>query len=326
MELWSNEQLKAAQQIVTERFAQNSVAEHVASHSTVDDVETTVRRNRFDFANAIVIDREVFGLYEPFSFCRFTKAQVDEFATMQSDSPMLKEAKVVTTLTRAASSLARWHDILFFRGLPEGGGLRPPSIEMPNPQNPPQGLREAAQEAERQEGTVPIPVGNPINEQLVGAVYDAVLRLETQGYYTKYHLVLGENLWRALHTPTSGSLVLPRERIEPTLMGGSFYRTTTLPAGEALLASMDGPTFDCVMAGDPAQQPRFEFLRVTPGLDQEEIYLFRVRERFAPRVRENRAIVRLLHPVDVQEPRRRRPRNPAEEGPGNGTQEGLTNG
>lgn len=45
MELtWTSEQLKIAQQIVTERFAQNSVAEHLASHSMVDDVETIVRR------------------------------------------------------------------------------------------------------------------------------------------------------------------------------------------------------------------------------------------------------------------------------------------
>lgn len=138
-------------------------------------------------------------------------------------------------------------------------------------------------------------MGAPINEQLVAAVYDAVLRLETRGYYSAYHLILGETLWREVHRPTSGSLVLPRDRVEPTLMGGSFYRTTTLPDNEALLASLDGPTFDCVIAGDPAQQPRFEFLRVAPAdSDKEELYWFRVRERFAPRIRENRAIVRLL--------------------------------
>jgi len=296
MELtWSSEQMKMAQQIVMERFVQNSVAEHLASHSTVDDLETTVRRNRFDFARAIVIDREVFGLYEPFSFCQFSKAQMDEFGMMQANSQVQNEAKAVTTLTRAASRLARWHDILFFRGFADGRSFRPPLIEMPDPQNPPQSLREAALEAETQEDSSPIPVNDPSNENLVGAVYDAVLRLETRGYFTKYHLVLGEELWRALHTPTSGSMVLPRDRVEPTLLGGGFYRTTTLPEGEALLVSMDGPTFDCVRAGDPAQQPRFEFLRVQPGEDLEELYLFRVRERFAPRVRENRAIVRLVH-------------------------------
>jgi hypothetical protein len=256
-------------------------------------METTVRRNRFDFAEAIVIDREVFGLNEPFSFCRFSKAQVDEFGTMQGDGGM--QTKAVTTLTRAASRLARWHDILFFRGLAEGRPLRPPLVEMPDPQNPPQSLREAALEAEAQEGSVAVPVNAPINEGLVAAVYEAVLRLETRGYFTAYQLVLGETLWQELHRPTGGSMVLPRDRIEPTLMGGNFYRTTTLPAHEALLASLDGPTFDCVIAGDPAQHPRFEFLRVQPGPNQEELYVFRVRERFAPRVRENRAIVRLLH-------------------------------
>jgi hypothetical protein len=293
MELsWSDERMSMAQKIVMERFALNSVAGHLAPHSTVDEMETTVRRNRFDFNEAVVIDREVFGLNEPFSFCRFTKAQVDEFGTMQGEGAM--QTKAVTTLTRAASRLARWHDILFFRGLEEGRALRPPLVEMPDPQSPPQSLREAALEAEGQEGSAPVPVNAPINEGLVAAVYEAVLRLETRGYFTAYQLVLGETLWQELHRPTGGSMVLPRDRIEPTLMGGSFYRTTTLPDGEALLASLDGPTFDCVIAGDPAQHPRFEFLRVQPGPNQEELYVFRVRERFAPRVRENRAIVRLL--------------------------------
>ena len=117
-----------------ERFALNSVAGHLAPHSTVDEMETTVRRNRYDFNKAIVTDREVFGLNEPFSYCRFTKAQVDEFATIQGDG--ITQTKAVTTLTRAASRLARWHDVLFFRVLAEGQPLRPALVEMPGPQNP----------------------------------------------------------------------------------------------------------------------------------------------------------------------------------------------
>jgi hypothetical protein len=324
MELtWTNEQMKMAQQIVMERFVQNSVAEHLAPHSTIDDLETTVRSNRFDFVNEVVVDREVFGLYEPYSYCKFSKAQMDEFGMMQGDSLMENKTKAVTTLNRAASRLARWHDILFFRGHTEGLPLKPQFIETPNPQNPPPSLYEAALDAEKEEVKKkgkggPIPVGNPRNEKLVAAVYEAVLKLEDRGYYTKYHLVLGEKLWRALHTPTSGSLVLPRDRIEPTLMGGGFYRTTTLPEYEALLVSMDGPTFDCVRAGDPAQQPRFEFLRVERGDDQEELYLFRVRERFAPRVRENRAIVRLLHtPAGAKDATPKGPKNATPKGPKN---------
>jgi hypothetical protein len=131
MELsWSAEQMSMAQKIVMERFARNSVAGHLSPFSTVDDRETTVRRNRFDFTRSIVIDREVFGLFEPFSFCRFSKAQVDEFAEAQGEEAT--QTRMVTTLTRAASNLARWHDVLFFRGFPDSEPLRPPSVAMPS--------------------------------------------------------------------------------------------------------------------------------------------------------------------------------------------------
>jgi hypothetical protein len=292
---WTDAQMQLAQKTVIERFALNSVAGHLAPHSTVDDKETTVSRSRFDFGQAIVIDREVFGLFEPFAFCRFSKAQVDEFHAVP-DGGDVSQTKVVTTLTRAASSLARWHDILFFRGFQNQ--QRPPSVEMPDPTNPPQSLRDAAIEAAGQEN--PVAVVAPFNEGLVAAVYEGVVRLEGRGYFTGYNLVLGENLWQQLHRPTPGSLVLPRDRIEPTLVGGTFYRTTTLPPNEALIASLDGPTFDCVIAGDPAQYPRFEWLRIQSSPQtHEEFYLFRVRERFAPRVRENRAIVRLVADADA---------------------------
>lgn len=286
----NNEQMSKAQKLIMERFALNSVAGHLSLHSKVDDMETTVRRSRFDFDDAIVIDREVLGLYEPFSLCSLSKAQVDEFGAAQGEA--VRQTQAITTLTRAASRLARWHDVLFFRGLEDG--VKPRFVEMPAvPENPPQSLYEAAIEAERQEDSAPVLVNAPLNEGLVAAFYEGVLRLESRGYFTAYHLVLGETLWMELHRPTGGSLVLARDRIEPTLMGGHFYRTTTLPNDEALLVSLDGPTFDCVIAGDPAQHPRFEFLRVARSANSEELFLFRVRERFAPRVRENRAIVRL---------------------------------
>jgi Encapsulating protein for peroxidase len=298
MELtWDKEEMSKAQKIIVERFAMNSVAGHLSLHSRVDDIDTTVRRSRFDFNDAIVIDREVLSLYEPFSLCNLSKAQVDEFSTMHSEEP--GQTQAIATLTRAASRLARWHDVLFFRGLVEGNALKPPLVHMPAVQeNPPQSLYEAALEAETQEGSAPVFVSVPLNEGLVAAVYEAVLRLETRGYFTAYHLVLGETLWRELHRPTGGSLVLSRDRIEHTLMGGRFYRTTTLPNNEALLVSLDGSTFDCVIAGDPTQHPRFEFLRVVQQANHEELFLFRIRERFAPRVRENRAIVRL----QIQQP------------------------
>src|SRR5262245_62384482 len=111
---WTNEQMQQAQQIVVDRFAMNSVAGHLAPHLMVDDTETTVKRNRFDIGVGRVVDRETLDLYEPFSFCRLTKAQIDEFASSSNSST--RETKAVTSFTRAASGLARWHDVLFFRG------------------------------------------------------------------------------------------------------------------------------------------------------------------------------------------------------------------
>jgi hypothetical protein len=297
--VWSNEKMQLAQKIVAERFKTNSVARHLAPHSMIDEGETTVKRNRYDFAEAIVIDREVLSLYEPFSFCRFSKAQVDEFAKAIWKDEDVRLTRVATTLTRAASNLARWHDVLFFRGL--RADLKPHSVQMPPlGGETPQSLREAAIQAD-DKGPIQVGGGGGTpNEALVTAVYNAVLRLEDRGYYNTYHLVLGETLWQELHRPTRGSMVLPRDRIEPTLSGGTFYRTTTLPKDEALLVSLDGLTFDCVVAGDPAQHPRFEWLRVTGKDDEEQFYLFRVRERFTPRIRENKAITRLVTPEQSQ--------------------------
>jgi hypothetical protein len=122
--------------------------------------------------------------------------------------------RAMTTLNRQASALARWHDILVFSGFNEElqSRFRQLGVEMPKlePARTPKSFREAAINAETEETRTSIPVGQPnLNENLVAACYAAVLRLEGEGYYSKYHLVLGENLWRALHQPTPGSLVLP---------------------------------------------------------------------------------------------------------------------
>jgi len=214
---------------------------------------------------------------------------------------MAMQNKMVTTITRAASALARWHDFLFFVGLEQGQqakdlppGVIPPGVDVGKPvtNTVPVSLRQAAIQAEKDLNVGPVLVKGPaLNEGLVAAVYQAVLQIEARGYYTTYHLVLGEGLWEELYRPTQGSLVLPRDRIEPTLMGGHIHRTTTLPRDEALLTSLDGPTFDCATAGSPDQQPSFEVLPTL--VTSETLYQARVVEAFVPRIRENQAILRL---------------------------------
>lgn len=125
---WSDEQMMMAQKIVMERFAMNCVAGHLATAAMSEkEADTTVPLARFNFEEAIVVDRETIGLHEPYSYCKFTKAQSEEFVAMQGDG--MAQTKVVTTLNRAASSLARWHDVLFFRGLKDGLKMIPPGVE-----------------------------------------------------------------------------------------------------------------------------------------------------------------------------------------------------
>jgi hypothetical protein len=282
---WSAEQKQMATAAVTERFALNSIARQFVPETIVEATATSVPWGRFDFTQQMVVDGETLTLFEPYATVSLTRAQVDE--------PNLHGA--MTTLHRRASALARWHDALVFVGVDLDGGP-PPGVVMPAPRNnsAPISLREAAIQAEEEEGVEPLPVeAATANESLVATFFAAVLRLEERGYFRDYHLVLGQRLWAELNNPNPGALVLPRERMEATLMGGGFYRTTTLPPDEALLVSLDGHTFDCVLAGDSENQPSLEFLRAAADARGEEIYQFRIRERQAPRVRENRAIVRL---------------------------------
>lgn len=282
---WTDEQFKAARTEVMNRFMRNSVSMQFVPEHYVAWTETTVKSDRYDYDNSIVVDRETLDLYEPYAEVKLTRAQGDENDLHQA----------MTTLNRAASALARWRDRLVISGY--DAKQLPRGVSMPAPREPsPMGLRQAAEKAETDTGEGPLEVVGPNpNEDLVRQAYAAVLRLEKAGYYSDYHFVLGEKLWAELHRPTPGSLVLPRDRIEPTLLGGGFYRTTTLPDNEALMVSLDGPTFDCVSAGEMGTQPSFEWLRAQrDAKTQEELYLFRVRERFAPRVRENRAVVRFV--------------------------------
>lgn len=73
--------------------------------------------------------------------------------------------------------------------------------------NVPVSLREAAIQASEN----PVAVSKPLNEGVVAAFFKAVLELETRGYYTVPHFVLGETLWEELHRPTAGSEVRPRD-------------------------------------------------------------------------------------------------------------------
>jgi hypothetical protein len=300
---WTPAMVSAAKTIAMQRFAANCVARQMISPTYVDSTARTVPRNRFDFGQRLVVDTETVNLYEPFAECQFTLAQLEEFSNMLSTqggatmpSPMMMmQSKACTSVGRNASDLARFHDAFFF-GTPNPEDL-PPGVSPGKAvtQDLPKSLRDEAISAEHDlpKENGPILVSDPLNESLVAAAFAGVLRLETRGYYSMYHMVLGETLWEELHRPTAGSVsVLPADRIKDRITGG-FFVTTTLPPDEALILSIDGPTIEHVVAGSEDNYPTF-LLLPTQLEDGETIYRARIRGCFAPRVRENRSIVRLL--------------------------------
>ena len=82
--------------------------------------------------------------------------------------------------------------------------------------------------------------------------------------------------------------MLPQDRIIPFLGGGSLLRSTTLPAGSGVVVALGGAPVELVVAKDMSLQ----FLQVT----MSQIFLFRVREKIALRIKEAKAIVTLVEP------------------------------
>jgi hypothetical protein len=147
---WSADQKAAAQAAVVERFQRNSVGDRFIPALDVEWSETVVPWNRFDFQERRTVDQETLSLHEPYAIVELTRAQADE--------PSLTRA--LSTIHRAASALARWHDVLLFTGFEDGKKLKPRGVEMPQPKKigAPVSLREAAMQAEKEEGSSPIPV------------------------------------------------------------------------------------------------------------------------------------------------------------------------
>ena len=89
-------------------------------------------------------------------------------------------------------------------------------------------------------------------------------------------------------TPDVGSLVMPQDRIIPFLGGGPLVRSSTLDAlggFSGLVVALGGAPVELVVASDVSLQ----FLQVT----SEPVFIFRVSEKIALRIREPRAIAQL---------------------------------
>jgi uncharacterized linocin/CFP29 family protein len=215
-------------------------------------------------------------------------------------------SSVLTLFRRAANVVARLEDAVVFRGL------------APDPMNPggfapPAGLAglpaiwqiTGAQDASGIWRLLPLPAppllpppGRSIvipampdvgrSERLVAAISDAIGRLEGNGHFGPFAVVLGQQLFLVAQTPDAGSLVLPQDRILPFLGGGPLLRSSTLDefgGFTGVVIALGGAPIELVVATDMCLQ----FLQVTA----QPTSLFRVSEKIALRIKEPDAIVQL---------------------------------
>lgn len=121
-------------------------------------------------------------------------------------------------------------------------------------------------------------------EHTFDAVVEAFSLLQRQGHNGPYALALRSELYADTFASLPTSLVMPADRITP-LMSLGMFGTGMLPPSTGVLVSVGGNTMDLVVGIEPTT----EFLQVsTEGLSR-----FRVFERFALRVKDTSAIVRL---------------------------------
>jgi uncharacterized linocin/CFP29 family protein len=199
-------------------------------------------------------------------------------------------ASVLALFRRAANVLARLEDSVVFRGLIQTpAGLTPPVL-------PPQiweilggqvsdGLLAPA-------GFLPVTVpgvsGTPAVPDVTTAVSDAIGQLESNGHFGPFAVVLDQKLFLSVQTPT-GTLVLPQDRIIPFLGGGPLLRSSTLPDDSGVVVALGGRPVELVVATDVCLQ----FLQVTV----DPLFVFRVCEKLALRIKEANAIATLAFPT-----------------------------
>ena len=129
-----------------------------------------------------------------------------------------------------------------------------------------------------------LPIRTPTNAgpAVFTAVVEAIGRLERQGHYKSYALVLATDLFTAINKPIPNSMVLPADSM-PALLDGPLLRSSSLGNGQGLVISLQGNPAEIVVASDIS-------VRYLQGT-LDGLHAFRVSERFVLRVKEPTAIV-----------------------------------
>jgi uncharacterized linocin/CFP29 family protein len=279
---WTNEQWSQVKQVVLDEATKVSVAgSFLPCCGPLERSATVVRAEKLTDDLQIRVDD-----VDTIKLCTLTILVQLKYQQLAEESL----TGAFSAFRRAANLLARAEGAIVFNGL----RINSAGTELTALHVPPQCTITGGQELQGlvraglpvpQEAGQPAPpeflVRESYGENLVPAVANAIAALEETGHYGPFACVLGHDAFVAAHTPSSGSLVLPRDRMEP-LLGTSLLRSSVLNPKQITIVGLAGDPIDLVVATPPTVQ----FLNVT----DEAKYLFRVYEKFVLRIKEEGAV------------------------------------
>jgi uncharacterized linocin/CFP29 family protein len=205
---------------------------------------------------------------------------IDFGLTRQQIASEEQSSTAETLATRAANLLAQAEDLTIFLGQE---ALKDPLFKRVQLRSGSAGvgLLGSAQQ------TITVkPARQPkrYGEKTFAAVADAYSRLQRLGHYGPYALALRSEIYADTFAPLPNTLIMPADRIKPLVSLGMFGTGALLPA-TGVIVSVGGNSMDLVVGTEPTTEFRQQ--------DSDGFYRFRVFERFALRVKDNTAIVRL---------------------------------
>jgi len=193
------------------------------------------------------------------------------------------EASLLTATslaTRAANLVAQAEDALIFQG--DAGNASAVFTFVSQRQRAGAGLVASAPAEIVVEPTTA--GGNQYGENTFAAVAQAYALLQSKGHYGPYALALHDAVYADTFAPLPSTLVSPADRIKPLVVQG-YVGSGALPPSTGILISVGGNTIDLALATDAA----VDFMNV----DGAGLSHFRVWERFALRVKDRTALIRL---------------------------------
>ncbi len=268
---WSDAIWKALDDAVHDEFHRSAIGlKFIPFHGQLENA-MTVPSDVIDLDKMTADEANVTALVElgiDFGLTRQQMASEEQYSTGS------------TLATRATNLLAQAEDLALFRG---EDAFKDPLFKKVKRRSGSagDGLVGSATETI---AVKPAQKPNRYGENTFAAVADAYSRLQRKGHYGPYALALRSEIYADTFAPLANTLVMPADRIRPLVSLGLFG-TGTLPPATGVLVSVGGNSMDLVVG----MEPTTEFLQQ----DAEVFYRFRVFERFALRVKDKTAIIRL---------------------------------